>query len=50
MRPFDLTGAHGAWQMLANIRLRDSGLTAHDIVVVLRIGVAAVLQSLREAA
>jgi hypothetical protein len=62
MRPIDLTGAHGTWQMLANMyrptdgealqaecrRLRDSGLTAHDIASVMRLGLGAVLQALRD--
>ncbi len=64
MSPFELTGAHGAWQMLANMhrptdgetlqaecrRLRDGGLKPHDIANVLRLGLGAVEQALREAA
>ena len=64
MRPFDITGAHGAWQMLANMhrptdptalageirRLHGTGLTPRDIAATLRLDMAAVLQALREVA
>jgi hypothetical protein len=64
MRPFDLTGVHGTWHMLAHMhrptdgdalqaecrRLRDSGLMVHDIADTLHIGVAAVQQALHDAA
>jgi hypothetical protein len=59
MRPFDLTGAHGAWQMAAEMhkpddipaavrKLAAQGLKHHDIAAALRIGVAAVEQALRQ--
>jgi hypothetical protein len=64
MRPIDLTGAHGTWQMLANMhrptdpaviaaeirRLRQTGLTPRDMSNTLRLDLAVVLEALREAA
>jgi len=62
MRLFDLAGAHGGWQMLANMhrptdpeaiaaeirRLRKTGLTARDISNTLRLDLGVVLAALRE--
>jgi hypothetical protein len=59
MRPFDLTSAHGTWQMAAEMhkpddipaavrKLAGQGLKHHDIAAALRIGVTAVEQALRE--
>jgi hypothetical protein len=62
-RPLSMTGAHPAWQMMAEMhrptgaalqaeirRLAEQGLKPHDISAVLRVGVAAVVQALREVA
>lgn len=63
MRPLNMpAGSHCAWQMLAEMhrptdsaaiaaeirRLRQTGLTVHDVAAALHLGVAAVQQALRD--
>jgi hypothetical protein len=63
MRPLTMpAGSHGSWALMAEMhrptdstaiaaeirRLRQTGLTVHDIAAALHLGVAAVEQALRQ--